>query len=109
MDLIGIRLGYNFHPPANFIGERKRLEYKNNNYLKKTYHNWTKANNYKHLASSKTKSKKVCEGFASRVHFALCGCHGKHNKSMVLCVSQIMIKNKKKNFPLNQNMTCANW
>jgi len=38
----------------------------------------------------------VCEGLASRVHFALCGCHGKHNKSMVPCVSEIMIKNKKK-------------
>jgi len=50
----------------------------------------------------------VCEGLASRVHFALCGCHGKHNKSMVPCVSEIMIKKKKNNFPLNQNMTCAN-
>ena len=36
----------------------------------------------------------------------LCGNHGKHNKSMVPCVSQIMGKNK--TFPLNQKLTCAN-
>jgi len=47
----------------------------------------------------------VCEGLASRVH--LCGCHGKHNKSMVPCVSQVMTKINK-TFPLNQNLTCAN-
>jgi len=39
-------------------------------------------------------------------HCALCGNHGKHNKSMVSCVSQIMGKNK--TFPLNQKFTCAN-
>jgi len=34
--------------------------------------NWTKANNYKHLALSKTKSKwKVCESLASTVHFVV--------------------------------------
>ena len=37
---------------------------------------------------------------------ALCGNRGKHNKSMVPSVSQIMGKNK--TFPLNQKLTCAN-
>ena len=39
-------------------------------------------------------------------HCALCGNHGKHNKSTVPCVSQIM--GKSKTFPLNQKLTCAN-
>jgi len=34
--------------------------------------NWTKANNYKHLGLSKTKSKwKVCEDLAGTVHFGV--------------------------------------
>jgi len=37
----------------------------------------------------------------------LCGHHGKHNKSMVPCVSQIIGKNN--TFPLNQNLTCTNY
>ena len=36
----------------------------------------------------------------------LCGNHGKHKKSMMPCVSQIMGKNK--TFPLNQTLTCTN-
>ena len=36
----------------------------------------------------------------------LCGNHGKHKKSMMPCVSQIMGKNK--TFPLNQTLTCPN-
>ena len=39
-------------------------------------------------------------------HCALCGNHGKHNKSMVPCVPQIMCKNE--TFLLNQKLTCAN-
>ena len=39
-------------------------------------------------------------------HCALRGNYGKHNKSMVPCVSQIMGKNK--TFPLKQKLPCAN-
>ena len=55
--LISLLSCYIFHPSANFIGERKRLKYERNNYLQKTCHVWTKANNYKHLALSKTKKQ----------------------------------------------------
>ena len=61
--------------------------------------------NYKHLPLSKTREQvKGMPGLCS--HCALCGNHGKHNKSMVQCVSQLMGKNKI--FPLNQKLTCAN-
>jgi len=61
--------------------------------------------NYKHLALNKTREhvKGMSGPFG---HCALCGKHGKHNRSMVPCVSQIMGKNK--TFPLNQKLTCAN-
>jgi len=39
--------------------------------------------------------------------YKYCGNHGKHNKSMVPCISQIMGKNK--TFSLNQKLTCANY
>jgi len=62
--------------------------------------------NYKHLASSKTWERvKGVSGPCG--HCALCDCYGKHNKSMVPCVSQIM--SKFKTFPFNQNLTCANY
>jgi len=61
--------------------------------------------NYKHLALSKTREH--VKGMSGPCgHCALCGNHGKYNKSMVPCVSQIMGKNK--TFPLNQKLTCAN-
>jgi len=41
-------------------------------------------------------------------HCALCDNYGKHNKSMVPCVSQIMGKYNLPTFPLNQKLTCAN-
>jgi len=55
--------------------------------------NWKKANNYKHLASAKTK-KQMENVWRSCKHCTLCDYHGKHNynKSMVPCVSQIMTK-----------------
>jgi len=54
--------------------------------------------NYKHLALSKTREH--VKGMSGPCgHCALCANHGKHNKSMVPCVSQIMGKNK--TFPLN--------
>jgi len=61
--------------------------------------------NYKHLALNKT-GEHVKGMSSSCGHCALCGNHGKHNKSMVPCVSQIMCKNKTS--PLNQKLTCAN-
>ena len=61
--------------------------------------------NYKHLALSKTREHvKRMSGPCG--HCALCGNHGKHNKSMLPCVSQTMSRNK--TFPLNQKLTCAN-
>jgi len=61
--------------------------------------------NYKHLALSKTREH--VKGMSGPCgHCALCGNRGKHNKSMVPCVSQIMVKNK--TLPLNQTLTCAN-
>jgi len=61
--------------------------------------------NYKHLALSKTREH-VKGMWGPCGHCALSGNHGKHNKSMVPCVSQIMGKNK--TFPLNQKLTCEN-
>jgi len=61
--------------------------------------------NYKHLALSKTREHVKWMSVPCG-HCALCGNHGKHNKSMVPCVSQILGKNK--TFPLNQKFTCAN-
>jgi len=49
--------GYIFHPPANFIRKRKKVEQENSGYLQKSYHNFTNANNYKHLALSMTKKQ----------------------------------------------------
>jgi len=57
IDLIGIMFGYILHPPANFIRERKKVKQENDGYLQKSYHNCTNANNYKHLALSKTKKQ----------------------------------------------------
>jgi len=39
--------------------------------------------------------------------FSLCGCHGKHNKYTFRAIPQNKAKNK--TFPLNQNLTCANY
>jgi len=62
--------------------------------------------NYKHLALSKTREHvKDVSGPCGRS--ALCGHHGKHNKSMVPCVSQMMSKTKTISF--NQNLTCPNY
>jgi len=61
--------------------------------------------NCKHLALSKTREH--LNGMSGPCgHCALCGNYGKHKKSMVPYVSQIMSKNK--TFPLNQKLTCAN-
>jgi len=62
--------------------------------------------NYKHLVLSKTREPVKGESGPCG-HCALCGCYGKHSKSMVLRVSQIMSKTK--TFLLNQNLTCANY
>jgi len=59
----------------------------------------------KHLALSKMREHFKGMSYPCG-HCALCGNHGKHNKSMVPCVSQIMGKNK--TFPLNQKLACAN-
>jgi len=48
---------------------------------------------------------KVCRLLAPSVLFVVN--NAKHNKSMVPCVSQVMSKTK--TFPLNQNLTCANY
>ena len=48
-----------------------------------------KLKNYKHFAKTENQTERVsgrCK------HCALCACHGKHNKPMVSCVSQIMTK-----------------
>jgi len=52
----------------------------------------------------KSKTREHVKGMSGPC--ALCGNHGKHNKSMVPCVSQILGKNK--TFPPNQKLTCAN-
>jgi len=62
--------------------------------------------NYKHRALRKTRGPVKGESGPCS-HCALCGCYGKHNKSTVPRVSQI--KSKTKTFPLNQNLTCANY
>ena len=60
---------------------------------------------YKHLALSKTREH--VKGMSGPCgHSALCGNHGKYNKSMVPSVSQIMGKNK--TFSLNQKLKCTN-
>ena len=60
---------------------------------------------YKYLALSKTREH--VKGMSGPCgHCALCGNYGKHNKSMVPCVSQTVGKNK--TFPLNQKLTRAN-
>jgi len=61
---------------------------------------------YKHFALSKTREPVKGESEPCG-HCAPCGCNGKHNKSMVPRVSQIMSKTK--TFPLNQNLTCPNY
>ena len=62
--------------------------------------------NYKHHASSKTREP-VTDESGPCGHCALCGCYGKHDKSMVPRVSQTMSKTE--TFPLNQNLTCRNY
>jgi len=61
---------------------------------------------YKHLALSKTTEFLKGES-GSCGHCALCDCYGKHNKSMAPRASQIMRKTK--TFPLDQNLTCADY
>jgi len=62
--------------------------------------------NCKHLALSKMREPVKGESGPCG-HCELCCCYGKHNKSMVPRVSQIMSKTK--TFQLNQNLTCANY
>ena len=99
--------GYIFHPPANSIRQRKSL--KHEAVLAYSYKRPApiiqKLKNYTYLISNKT--KKQLEGVRRpRKRYALCGYSGKHRKSMVTCVSQIMTK--RKTFPLKQKLTCAN-
>jgi len=88
-------LGYNFSQPDNSHKEREKLKPESNANQQKTNYNWTITvlTNYKHLALSKTREH--VKGMSGPCgHCALCGNHGKHNISMVPCVSQIMGKNK---------------
>jgi len=63
---------------------------------------------YKLQAPALSKTREIVKGVSGPCGpYALCGCYGKHNKSMVPCVSQIM--SKAKTFPLNQNLTCTNY
>jgi len=60
--------------------------------------------NYKHLALNKTKNKsKVRRGFARTVHFVVAMEKKKQGPN---CFTN---PDKNKTFPLNQNMTCANY
>ena len=65
-----------------------------------------KLTNYKDLALNKTR-KQTNGGSRPCEHCALCGCFGKNNKSMVPNISQLLTKTK--TFPLNQNLTYADW
>ena len=58
------------------------------------------------LVQVRQRNKRRCARLCK--HCALiCGCHWKHHESMAPCVSQIMTKTK--TFPLDQNLTCANY
>ena len=50
------RLGLHLPPLANFIRKRKLIR-ECSDYLHKTYHNWAKTNNHKHLAFSKAREQ----------------------------------------------------
>ena len=96
-------LGYIFSPPDNSHKDREKPKPESNDNLQKTNYNWTIT--YWLQAPCKTREHaKVTSGPCG--HCALCGNHGKHNKSMLPCVSQTMSRNK--TFPLNQKLTCAN-
>jgi len=81
----------------------------------KTYilRQWLPANDLSQLGKklqTTSKTKKHVKGRPmSRLcnPCGLCDCHGKHNKSMIPCVLQIMTKTK--SFPLKQNLTRPNY
>ena len=62
--------------------------------------------NYKDLALNKTR-KQTQGGSRPCERCALCGYHGKNNKSMVANVSQVLTKTK--TFKLNQSLTCTDF
>ena len=62
--------------------------------------------NYKDLASHKTR-KQTKGGSRPCEHYALCGCYGKYDKTMVPNVSQLLTKTK--TFKLNRSLTCADF
>jgi len=98
-------LGCIFPPPDNSNREREKLKSEGDDNLQKTARIGQMLINYKHLALSKRREPVNGES-GPYGHYAFCGCYGKHNKSMVPCVSHVMSKNK--TFPLNHNLTCAN-
>jgi len=64
---------------------------------------WRKLTNYC-LVLNKTR-RQTKGGSRPCKRCALCGCHGKNDKSIIPNVSQLLTKNK--TFPLNENLTCA--
>jgi len=109
------RYGLRLPSPASFNRERKKRKSKGLRKLKIKKAKPTKdpvvngqiLTDYKHLALSKTEGAcQWCVG-TLRPLCTLCGCYGKHHKLVVPCVSQIISKTEI--FPLNQNLTCANY
>ena len=99
-------MGYIFSPSAYSNAKRKKVKPEGNDYLQKTYHNWTKANELQRLCFKQdTKANQRC----LKAMWALrtCCCFGKNNKSMVTIVSQLLTKTK--TFKLNQSLTCADF
>jgi len=65
-----VRAAYFLHLPT-LLKKRKKLKHEENDHLQKIHHNWTKANQLKHLVSNNTKSRpKVSHPLTRTVHFA---------------------------------------
>jgi len=77
--------GLHLYPPANSNREIKNLNPKAVITYKRPL---DLGKYYKILALCKTK-KHIKSVSGTCNHCALCGCHGKHNNSLVACVSQI--------------------
>jgi len=65
-----------------------------------------KLTNYKDVSLNETR-KQTKGGSRPCEHYAVCGCYGKNNKSMVPNVSQLLTKTK--TFKLNQSLACADF
>ena len=100
-DQVTSRCGNIFAPPANSVREKKEKSF---NTKAKTNCNWTKTSKLQATCFKQDKKAKVCQGFASTVHFVFAM---ENSKSMVPWISQIMTKNKTS--LLNQNTTGTNW